>query len=61
MRYDSGSGLQGTYYQPLIYYTDGIVEPEYRGFCSDGGQSVGKVICRQVGYSDLENVDVKGR
>ena len=60
MRY-SEAGLQGTYYQPLIYYTDGIVEPEYRGFCSDPEQSVGKVICRQVGYSNLENVDIKGR
>ena len=58
--FERGQKLQD-YYQVLVYYTDGIVEPEYREICPDVEQSVGKVICRQVGYSDLENVDVTSR
>ena len=48
--------LQG-FYQPLIYYTDGIGRPDYGAMCSNSnsGEGVGTVLCRQLGYAFVES------
>ena len=47
--------IDDTYYQVLVYYSNGIDKPEYRGICSDVEQTVGITICRQLGYQYLRS------
>ena len=46
------------YYQPLVYFTDGLQPPQYGSICYDGvTRTQPRVICNQLGY-DL--VDYNG-
>ena len=49
--YTGDPSLRG-FYEPMIYYTDGLNKADFGGACADKSyQDEGTVICRQLGYA----------